>query len=236
MRISSNRTCLGLRNESDKSMSVSNLKSKSMQLPKNKRHCSTDFRVLKRVRMRMHRLRTIRGVLHRDSSPSPPSLFVRVHPQVPPEDEPGTDEPGTDVDGDGPLQYMSKMGFVTSNVFFYNLHTKFLTGCGPMDEKSTAIGAILSSFASPHPAASRPFLHILAYLSTRMLAELVVVHSKPPGLTSGAASATSSSMSCLTDHRFFFFPPTLVLGGSRMTMSYCSPRFPRRANQSKQSP
>ena len=47
----------------------------------------------------------------------------------------------------------------------------------------------------------------------------MVVHSKPPSLTSGAANWTSSAISLLTLHRFFFFP-TLKLGGSRKPISH----------------
>jgi len=110
-------------------------------------------------------------------------------------------------------------------------HTKFLTGSGPMFGKSIGMGTILSNLAST-PAFCNPFQHFLANLMGCILALLVFVHSKPPFLTSGAASATNSSMSFLTLHRFFLIP-TLELGGSRMTMSKVSPRLLNRANQSK---
>jgi hypothetical protein len=59
-----------------------------------------------------------------------------------------------------------------------------------------------------------------------------VVIKRPPFFTRGAASATSSSMSDFTLHRFFFLP-TLVLGGSRITISNCSLRLASLASQSK---
>lgn len=117
-------------------------------------------------------------------------------------------------------------------VDYDNLHTKFLTGCGPMLEKSLGIGDIRSSLGFCTPASKRPFLHMLQNFSVRRLAEFVVVNSSPLLLTSGAASETNSAMSFFTLHLLFFFP-TLVLGGSRITMSNCSPLLASLVSQSK---
>lgn len=112
------------------------------------------------------------------------------------------------------------------------LQTKFLTGCGPMHGKSVGIGSILSSLADCKPTLSKPFLQRRANLIGEMLALLVVVHRRPPFFTSGAAKAISSSASFLMLHRFFFLP-TLVLGGSTMTISYFSPRLASFSSHSK---
>lgn len=127
----------------------------------------------------------------------------------------------------------SLTGIKISFVIFYGiLQTKFFTGCDPMLVKSLGIGDTLSSLAFGMPASIKPFLHILTNFSDRRLAEFVVVNSSPPLFTSGAARVTSSAMSLLTLHLFFFFP-TLVLGGSRMTISNCSFLLASLASQSK---
>ena len=112
--------------------------------------------------------------------------------------------------------------------------TKFVTGCDPTDGKSTGIGATRSSllFIPPFPASSKPFLQSLANLSGRNVEQLLVVNKSPPSLIKGVARATNSAMSLFTLHRFFFLP-TLVQGGSRMTISNFSPRFTKRLSQSK---
>lgn len=112
------------------------------------------------------------------------------------------------------------------------LQTKFFTGCDPMLEKSLGIGDTLSSLAFGIPASARPFLHMLTNFSIRRLAEFVLVNSSPSLFTRGAASVTSSAISLLTLHLFFFLP-TLVLGGSRMTTSNCSFLLASLASQSK---
>ena len=116
-------------------------------------------------------------------------------------------------------------------IIYCILHTKFFTGCGPMLKKSLGMGDTRSSFPDI-PTSSSPFLHMFANLSTRILAEFVVVNNSPSVFTKGAASDTSSAMSLFTLHLFFFLP-TDVLGGSRMTISNCSPRFANLASQSK---
>ena len=101
-----------------------------------------------------------------------------------------------------------------------------------MTGKSTGIGCILSNFADCRPTESSPFLQRRANLFGGSAALLVVVHNKPPFLTRGAARATSSSMSLRTLHLFFFLP-TLELGGSKITISYFSPRFDSFSSQAK---
>jgi hypothetical protein len=101
-----------------------------------------------------------------------------------------------------------------------------------MHGKSVGMGCILSSLADCKPTLSKPFLQRRANLIGETLALLVVVHKRPPFFTSGAANATSSSASFLILHRFFFLP-TLVLGGSTMTISYFSPRLASFSSHSK---
>lgn len=104
-----------------------------------------------------------------------------------------------------------------------------------MDGKSLGIGDILSSLAFCMPASANPFLHIFANFSGLKVDAFVVVMRSPSLLTSLAAKATRSSISDLTLHRFL--PPlnllTLVLGGSKITMSNCSFLFASLASQSK---
>lgn len=109
--------------------------------------------------------------------------------------------------------------------------TRFFTFCGPIEGKSCGIGATLSSTPFLEQSVI-PFRHSWANLSTLRLAQLVDVHNMPPFFTRGHANFTNSSISFFTLHRFFFFP-TLVDGGSNMTMSNFSPLFDNRDSQSK---
>lgn len=132
--------------------------------------------------------------------------------------------------------YLSTRCAYISQLNYGMRQIKFVTGWQPIDGKSLGIGEILSSLAFDTPASINPFWHILANFSGRREAALVVVIKSPSLFTRLAANATSSSMSDLTLHLFLPAPRnlfTLVLGGSRITMSNCSFLLASLASQSK---